>query len=175
MENNETLQFLEEEIIEVTEEHEAVEVAEEISDSSVSYESEIDDLKNLKLSLEGEIAMLDAELSKKRDEVDRRAREYSEFKELYPDVELSAITPEVISASEAGVPLAAAYALYEKRMAVRAEVAQAHNKVTKENGFGSVGKNTASEFFSPDEVRSMSASEVHANYQKILRSMRSWS
>ena len=178
MENSQT-----NEILDGLEENAEGEIAEEVDTLEADGEPEelpaeqgesLEELEGKKQALADEIAMLDAELESKRAQVDKRAREYSEFKELYPEIEISEIAPEVIESAEAGVPLAAAYALYEKRLAARAEAAKAHNKATKESGFGSVGKNTASEFFSPDEVRAMSATEVHANYQKILRSMKSW-
>ena len=185
MENEQMTEIIEENeapyTLDEAQEGEESEVGESPEDSLTEETSEteetdgVEELRAQKLLLEGEIAALDSLLEQKRAEVDRHAREYAEFKELYPSVELSTLDPEVVASAEAGVPLAAAYALYEKKLAVRAEAAKAHNKATRESGFGSVGKNTASEFFSPDEVRAMSADEVHANYQKILRSMKSWS
>ena len=65
-------------------------------------------------------------------------------------------------------------ALYEKRIAAKNAATAAHNKATKQGGFGSVGRNAEIEYFSPDEVRAMSRSEVRENYNKILRSMSNW-
>ena len=118
--------------------------------------------------------MLEGEFEKKREESERRAREYLEFKELFGDVDPSELASEVISMVESGVPLCAAYALYEKRMAVRNAAAEAHNKATKQRGFGSVDGGLGEEFYTPAEVRSMTHSEVKKNYEKILRSMKNW-
>ena len=137
-------------------------------------EEDIEELRLKKLSLQEEIAMLEGEFEKKREESERRAREYLEFKELFGDVDPSELASEVISMVESGVPLCAAYALYEKRMAVRNAAAEAHNKATKQRGFGSVDGGLGEEFYTPAEVRSMTHSEVKKNYEKILRSMKNW-
>lgn len=39
---------------------------------------------------------------------------------------------------------------------------------------GRAGTNTAPEYFSPEEVRAMSAHEVRENYQRIRASMKRW-
>ena len=39
---------------------------------------------------------------------------------------------------------------------------------------GRVGKSSSEEYFTPDEVRKMSGSEVRANYSKIMESMKRW-
>lgn len=167
-EMNELVEEIEELEDELVEEQPTQEESEELS------EAVIDELQSRKLLLEGEIAMLEGELEKKREETDRKAREYAEFRELFPGVDTDELAPEVLASVEAGVPLTAAYALYEKRIAVRNAVAAAHNKATKQGGFGSVGKGSESEYYTPDEVRAMSRSEVKQNYQKILRSMQNW-
>ena len=51
-------------------------------------------------------------------------------------------------------------------MAAKNAAAMAHNKATKRDGFGSVGRGSEGDFYSPDEVRSMTQSEVKQNYQK---------
>jgi hypothetical protein len=124
--------------------------------------------------LKTQIEALEGVLENKIAEIDRKAGEYAEFKELYPGVNLFELAPEVSESVASGVPLAAAYALYEKRQAHRASAVKAHNKATREGGFSGVGKSTENEYYTPDEVRAMDAREVRANYQKILRSMKSW-
>ena len=135
---------------------------------------DVESLREQKLMLEGEIANLKHELEKKREDIDRKAREYAEFRELFPNVDPDCLDPEVISSVESGIPITAAYALYEKRIAAKNAATAAHNKATKQGGFGSVGRNAEIEYFSPDEVRAMSRSEVRENYNKILRSMSNW-
>ena len=163
-----------EEMIENTEELEKTEEAVEDGVYESVTEEDIEALRSKKLTLEEEIATLEGELEKKREETDRKVREYSEFKELFPNADTSELAPEVLAMVESGVPLCAAYALYEKRLCARNAAAAAHNSATKKGGFGSVGRGSEEEFYTPDEVRSMTHSEVKQNYQKILRSMKNW-
>ena len=125
-------------------------------------------------ALREEIASLEGELERKRAETDKAAREYSEFRELYPDTDIESLPSEVIESVDAGIPLAAAYALYEKRLKKHNSDVAAHNKSTRADSFGSVGKAAESDYFTPDEVRAMTQGEVRANYSKILKSMKSW-
>ena len=48
------------------------------------------------------------------------------------------------------------------------------NRANAMNSSGSIGNKTGAEFFTPDEVRAMSQSEVRANYQRIIESMKKW-
>ena len=48
------------------------------------------------------------------------------------------------------------------------------NQINAYRSSGQAGSNTAREYFSPDEVRAMSQSEVRANYQRIIESMKKW-
>lgn len=169
---------LEEELSEeLSEEPEVGEPTSEDTDGSQESEAEaakIEELRAEKLLLEGEIASLESALEKKRAETDKAAREYAEFRELYPDADTEALPEDVLKSVEAGLPLAAAYALYEKRIQKRSADIAAHNKSTREVSFGSVGKSPESDYFTPDEVRAMSQGEVRANYSKILQSMKNW-
>lgn len=97
-------------------------------------------------------------------------RELLEFRELYPDVALDAI-PEDVTASE--LPLAAAYALYERRRARLRERADAENERNAGRSAGSVSDGDGGHF-TPDEVRRMSRDEIRRNYDKVISSMRSW-
>ena len=73
-----------------------------------------------------------------------------------------------------GIPLSAAYALYEKRSCMDRLYAEEINRQNSQRSAGRAGLYTKGEYFSPDEVRSMSASEVRANYKKIRESMKKW-
>lgn len=134
---------------------------EEHADANGSDEekSEVEALKN-------EVARLRAELEGTR----ALADEMSEFHALYPDTPLDTLPDEVRASMGNGIPLAAAYALYEKKRAAAQEV----NRRNALLSCGTAGKNTPSEYFSPDEVRSMSQSDVRANYKKIIESMKKW-
>ena len=168
---NEEKKMLDDELEEPTEVAEES-VAEEIAE--MDGDSELESLAQRRELLESEIASLEGELERRRAETDRAAREYADFRELYPDLDLEELAPEVIEAVDRGVPLAAAQALYEKRMQKRGEQVAAHNSANKGASFGSVGKAPDADYFTPDEVRGMTQAEVRANYQKILGSMKSW-
>ena len=49
------------------------------------------------------------------------------------------------------------------------------NRRNASRSAGRVGTNIAPEYYTPDEVRAMSPSEVRENYQKIRASMKKWS
>lgn len=134
----------------------------------------VEELDERRQLLEEQILALEGELERKKAETDKKACEYAEFKALYPNVDENELSPEVTEMVEGGVPLAAAYALYEKKQAKRNAAAAAHNKTTKSAGFGCLGNNTENDFFTPDEVRAMTRADVRKNYQKILRSMENW-
>ena len=68
------------------------------------------------------------------------------------------------------IALAAAYALYEKREALRRE----NSKKNAEHSWHSMKDGAGGEYYSPSEVRSMSQKEVHKNYKKIIESMKHW-
>ena len=149
------------------------ETEEVVTDTENEKESAEADEKASK-SDKKKVKKLEGELEKRRAETDKAAREYAEFRALYPDADAEALPEDVLKSVEAGLPLAAAYALYEKRMQKRSADIAAHNKSTRQVSFGSVGKSPESDYFTPDEVRAMSQSEVRANYSKILQSMKSW-
>ena len=73
-----------------------------------------------------------------------------------------------------GIPLNAAYALYECELAAAKAVADQVNQTNATRSAGRAGTDTASEYFTPEEVRAMSQRQVHENYTRILESMKSW-
>lgn len=154
-------------------ESDQAEISEEAAEQA-EEEQALDTLNSKKLLLEGEIAALEGELERRKAEVDRAAREYTEFKALFPDADPDALTGEVLELMKEGVPLSAAYALYEKRAERRNADAALRNARNTGASFGSVGKPPESDYFTPDEVRAMTRNEVRANYQKIIRSMKNW-
>ena len=48
------------------------------------------------------------------------------------------------------------------------------NQRNARHSAGRAGKSTAPEYYTPDEVRAMSAGEVRENYEKIRASMKQW-
>ena len=100
-------------------------------------------------------------------------RECEEFCTLYPEVPLSSLPDAVWQDVREGIPLAAAYALAERRRVRREASAKESNQQNRMRSTGEL-RPASTDFFSPSEVRAMSPSEVRANYQSILRSMQKW-
>ncbi len=125
-------------------------------------------------ALRHEIDMLKTQLEESRRAQQKLAGELGEFHTLFPDAALSGIPEEVWNQVRQGIPLAASYALYEKKAGIQSRKAEEINQRNASRSAGIVGQNTSPEFYTPDEVRAMSRSEVHNNYDKILRSMKKW-
>lgn len=121
-----------------------------------------------------EIDRLRTELEETKSLHARMADELGEFHALFPDVNTTSIPESIWEQVKNGVPLAASYALYEKKCELRRQHAEEINLRNAKHSPGAAGKNTPAEYFSPDEVRRMSQSEVSRNYQKILESMKKW-
>lgn len=126
------------------------------------------------LALREELGKLKSELENSRAAYGRLSAECADFSELYPDVSVTSLPDSVWKSFKSGVPLAAAYALYEKRESMAAAKAADVNAKNKELSSGSLDSSKSEEFFSPAEVRAMSAAEVRANYAKIITSMSKW-
>ena len=165
MKNEENIEDIENEDTEIS----------EFSENREPKSESLDELNSKKLLLEGEIAALEGELKRRKADTDKAVQEYTEFKSLFPNADPDALTNEVRELMKEGIPLAAAYALYEKRAEKRSADAALKNARNTGASFGSVGKPPESDYFTPDEVRAMTRNEVRANYQKIIQSMKSWS
>ncbi len=125
-------------------------------------------------SLRAEVARLQEELAKKDREQEKALREIGEFNRLFPDIAIKQVPDSVWEMVKDGIPLSAAYALYEKRSTLSHMHAEEINRRNASLSAGKAGKDTAGEYFSPEEVRAMSQKQVHQNYQKIMESMKSW-
>lgn len=123
--------------------------------------------------LRGELSALRAELAEERARQTRISREFEEFRTLYPDTPLSDCSDAVWRAVESGTPLAAAYALEARKQAILAARAMAANAQNAERSAGGI-KDNPNEFFTPEEVRAMSQSEVRASLSRIMQSMKRW-
>lgn len=124
--------------------------------------------------LREELSDLKKKLEQKESEKSEAMRELDEFHRLFPDVSVRQIPDEVWKQVEDGLPLRAAYALYEKesRLAVyRAEAVNRHNAA---QAAGKIDGSSSVDYFSPDEVRAMSQRQVRDNYTKIRESMKKW-
>lgn len=135
----------------------------EARESILSLQSEIE-------RLQGEVARLE-ELKRAQNRI---LAEIGDFVALFPDTPIETIPDTVWESVKGGAPLAAAFALYEKRMVAEAKRIAEINAKNARRSPGAAGKDTAGEYFSPDDVRRMSRAEVHANYSKIKDSMKKW-
>ncbi|MBQ9773239.1 MAG: hypothetical protein IJW30_06005 [Clostridia bacterium] len=124
-------------------------------------------------ALRGELNALRAEITAERSAREQIESQYEEFHTLYPEVSVASFSDAVWREVERGTPLAAAYALEERRRALTAQKAAESNAENKVRSAGAM-KGTENDFFTSDEVRRMSRREVRANLQKIMLSMKKW-
>ncbi len=129
----------------------------------------LDELRSELMQLRQELNERNAQLA----QMTRAERDFAEFNRLYPNVALSSLPESVWQEVADGSSLAAAYALAERREAMRKEHASLCNAQNRSRSAGAV-KNAESLEFSPAEVRAMSSQEVRANLSKIMRSMQKW-
>ncbi|MBE6529244.1 MAG: hypothetical protein E7680_01410 [Ruminococcaceae bacterium] len=127
-----------------------------------------------------ELGQLREELNRLREEIrsSRKAlieqeAELEEFRDLFPDASLSALPDVVLSDIQRGVPLAAAYALNERRSQRLAKIAESANAANRARSSGSAEGDSVG-FLSPAEVRNMTPTEVRKQYRQILLSMPKW-
>ena len=124
--------------------------------------------------LRTELGTLRQEIEEKKKIFERMSREIGEFSEIFPERNVSDIPDSVWESVKGGIPLAAAYALYERKNALRADAASRINERNGSISTGPVGRASTENFYTPDEVRKMSRAEVKQNYSKILESMKKW-
>lgn len=124
--------------------------------------------------LRKEVEDLQAALSQKEIERQNSLNDLAEFHRLFPDISLSALPDGIWESVHQGVPLTAAYALYEKKQYAAKQDAEQINRRNASLSAGVAGKNTSGEYFSPDEVRVMTQKQVHDNYRTIMESMKHW-
>lgn len=124
-------------------------------------------------ALRGELTRMEQRLQMQEKRFAALGRECEEFNALYPEIPLSSLPESVWEATRQGIPLAAAYALEERRRIRSEEKARESNLRNRQRSTGEL-RPAANDFFSPAEVRAMSTAEVRANYQSIMRSMQKW-
>lgn len=124
-------------------------------------------------ALEDELASLKKELLARKAETARVESEFDELLSLYPNASLSEIPDSVWDDVRRGIPIAAAYAVAERRAFLVREKAKQCNLENKSRSSGAVS-GTSNDYYTPGEVRMMSAEEVRSNYSKIINSMKKW-
>ena len=130
----------------------------------------IESLREIIFDLQSKISSLEAE----RKAQERILEELGDFNSLFPNVSIDEIPESIWESVKKGSSLAASYALYEKRKLAEAKRIEQINSNNAAKAAGIAGTHAANEYFSPDEVRKMSRSEVHANFAKIRKSMEKW-
>ena len=135
-----------------------------------STEAEANELE----ALRAEVSTLRAQLEGERALYGRMSAECAEFSELYPSVPLSDLPDSIWESVKKGVPIAAAYALHERKNTLIKMKADLINDINSRSSSGSIDSHPAEEYYSPDEVRAMSPAEVRSNYSSIIRSMSKW-
>lgn len=95
------------------------------------------------------------------------------FKELFPDTDRESIPDSVrAEASEKGIPLIAAYAIYERRRQLAAATAEAHNKTNAGRSSGPLGKaDNFGESLSIEQIRAMTPAQVRRHYKQIMKTL----
>ena len=158
-----------EEVI-LTDTQEASALPNDSYEASPDYESVILELNEKICALNEEIEGY--KLAAKHQEA--IAEQLNEFSELFPEIAVKSVPEEVWESVKRGNSLAASYAVYEKRVTEAAMRIERINAKNASSSAGAIDKHTSQEFFTPDDVRKMSPSEVHANFAKIKRSMGKW-
>lgn len=127
--------------------------------------------------MRGELEALRAELSR-RDAIEREREhadaEFSRFREYFPKTSPEEIPKEVWEAVKNGESLAGAYSLHLRRGELERERIGEFNKKTRRMSAGSLNCDRDDKYFSPAEVRKMSAAQVKQHYDDIIESMRHW-
>ena len=124
----------------------------------------------------GELEKLRQELTDLKTELQnlhRTQEECAEFAELFPDTPIDKLPDAVWEDVGRGIPVSAAYALFERRSARAKQIAEEVNLQNRFRSPGALGS-ARSGFLTLSEVRSMSPAEVRKNYQRILQSMQKW-
>ena len=137
-------------------------------------DNEVDERDEEIQTLREEVKRLTDELEARAAIADKIAAQIGEFSALFPEVPVETVPDEVWDSVKSGSSLAAAYAVYARKAYMSEQRASNVNKRNARNSPGVAGKGTASEYYTPDEVRAMSQKEVRANYSKILESMKKW-
>ena len=123
--------------------------------------------------LRQQVTQLEKELATRQEQWERAGQEWRELLGCFPEVTPDAVPDAVWQQVRNGVPLAAAYALYERKQSLRDGNACACNQRNDRQSPGGLS-GAGDGYFSPAQVRAMSRREVRENYDRIFASMRHW-
>ncbi len=124
-------------------------------------------------ALQARIRELEEQLAEREQMSERIERECAEFEAYFPDVSLRRVPDEVWGQVHAGIPLPAAYALYEKKQQKQQADAERISR-RGESMTAGITDAAGNQYFSPSQIRAMSPQEVRQNYDRIFESMRHW-
>lgn len=102
--------------------------------------------------------------------IEKLNEEYSNFKELFPDIKISELPDEVEKSVNTGVPLDAACALHKVRREAAEKKAAEVNESNRKLSAGAVRKST-SNYLTIEEISAMSQLEVRKNFDLVLESL----
>ncbi len=123
--------------------------------------------------LQAQISDLKGQIEARAQKADRISAELERLFDLFPDADTASLPDDVWEDVRRGNSLAGAYAMYARRASLKKFHTDAINERNAKQSAGRID-GSSGEYFTPDEVRAMSQSEVHANYKKILKSMPKW-
>ena len=129
-----------------------------------------DEIKHLK----DEIEALKSALEAKKKEQERIFAGLAEFAMNFSKVSMDSIPDEVWESVKNGASLSDAYSLYEKKREADESIVREVNRINAERSSGAISSAADGGYYSPDEVRKMTAYEVKKNYKLIIESMKKW-
>ena len=124
--------------------------------------------------LKDDIEALRAELEAKKKESERIFSELAEFAVNFPKRTMECIPNEVWERVKNGISLSDAYSHYEKKREADESVINELNRINAERSSGAISSAADGGYYSPDEVKKMTANEVKKNYNLIIESMKKW-
>jgi hypothetical protein len=148
-------------------------VADETPEVALTVEPEVSEEESEEHRLRARVAELEEELERRDTLSARMTRECAEFEQYFPDVSLRKLPNSVWAQVRQGVPLAAAYALYERGLQNERAEAERQNERNAQRTAG-LPSCAGANYFSPAQVRAMSRDEVREHYDRIFESMRHW-
>ena len=155
---------------EVTDEEKADE-EKEPTDERNGYEKQLEERISV---MQNRLDSICSQIEGQQKKLEKAMSDYNEFFGLYPDIDIKSIPDSVWESVNSGVPLAAAYALCERKKEVERQTAERINERNRTMSSGQIGSVSPQTYLSPAEVRAMSASEVRANFSLITESMKHW-
>lgn len=133
---------------------------------NVSAPEGASDEANELASLREQLQKAETALAELTDRETRLRGEFEEFVREFPHVPFGEVGADVFEQMQAGVPMAAAYALSRHR--------QSKAKEQPKGTWQKVDGGTDEGLFSPAEVRAMTPMEVRRHYPRIMESMKHW-